>query len=408
MGPKVAIVYGTRPEAIKVGPVVEALRERGVHVTPICTGQHTDLLRGTGFEKTLELHAVDLTLPSHDVVDDWILHARKAIRRALRVLEPTAVLVQGDTMSAYAGAMAAHADANIPVIHLEAGIRSGNLDEPKPEEYFRVQIDRVAKLMLCASFTNATNLFRERARLQEMGLCAQDYEILVTGNSVVDAVSRIRSDIGGPITQSEAERIELAGTYGDYFLFTMHRREWRKGAEFATMIAELTMCAKDAKIVWPMHPAVKGALTQAELERLEAAGVEVLAPASHAQYIALMKFSKGIITDSGGTVEEAALLAKPVAIVRNVNDRPEAVDNGFAHVFGAHSGSITRSLEWLIGWNAANPAPAVQYCFGRPGASEVCAKVIEEFLNGEINRLHRNRAAVGRSGEFTGDGYEDE
>ena len=306
----IVIVYGTRPEAIKLGPVVAELRSLGITPQLISTGQHWDLLRGTPAETDLK-DSISLGLPSKSDPQRWVSLAVPAIRSVLG--EATVVAVQGDTSSALAGARAAH-DLGIPLAHIEAGIRSGNLDEPWPEEGFRREITQLATWHYAPTSTCFANLLAEGV---------PENRIRLTGNPVVSALQRYANAKG----QDPWPHIVL----------TMHRREWLQRVDMPLFLGELAQACLDhpkLRVVWPAHPAAQA---QWPRDWTIPPNLEIADPIPYASMISLLSRAHGLATDSGGLVEEATTLGIPTAIIRNSNDRPEAVEAGIARQFPPES-----------------------------------------------------------------------
>lgn len=317
----ITIVFGTRPCAIKLGPVAAELRALGITPRIVCTGQHTSLLRGTPAESDLA-DATALGLASDGNPLRWASHAVAPIARALQGSK--LVVVQGDTMSAVAATRAAYA-LNIPVAHVEAGVRSGTLEEPWPEEGFRREITAFARWHAAATTTALANLVRE-------GVPRANIEL--TGNPGVSALARYV----GARPSAPAARA--------YALLTMHRREWQQAVDFDAWTEALAEAAAEhpaLEIVWPVHPHVEPRLPKGVLP----ANVRLTTPLPYNAMIVLLVGATGVLTDSGGLCEEAATLGVPCAILRNVTDRPEAVDAGVARLFAPTSAGLGEAVAMI-------------------------------------------------------------
>lgn len=299
----IVVTLGTRPEAIKLAPVVRALRTRGVEVRVVLTGQHTTLLDGT-LAADLADGAVALNLPSDGNVTRWETKAIAKLAGRFAALAPTAVVVQGDVMSAAAAAEAA-VGADLPLVHVEAGVRSGNASEPWPEEQIRRHISTLAEVHYCATHTALRNLEREQVRGVKV----------VTGNPVVTALH----DAGATLLPSEG-----------HVVVTLHRRELRLRADAFDVLTRLLMaCGRDApgtRFVWPVHPAMRPLVATLTVPP----NVFLIDPLGYDNFLPLLASARGVITDSGGVTEEAATLGIPTAILRDANDRPEAEQAGVA------------------------------------------------------------------------------
>lgn len=299
------VIFGTRPEAIKLGPVVAELRAGGVEPTIICTGQHTTLLRGTPAETDLR-NAQSLGVVSEGNVEDWLELSSPVLEAALA--DDPYVVVQGDTMSALAGARAARA-RDLNICHVEAGVRSGNLEEPWPEELARIEIAAMATWHYTPTSTTYANLIREGV---------SSTRIRLTGNTGISALARYSPAKPVPPTAQ--------------VLITLHRREWRDGRNFIPVLEALAFAAGDNGRItfrWPVHPAVHSSLPAGWRADLPANFV-LESPLTYAQATYELSRSMGVLTDSGGLQEEAAALGVPCVVLRGVTDRPESIDAGIA------------------------------------------------------------------------------
>lgn len=326
MRPKLVFVYGTRPEAIKLGPVVRELGDSRLAI--IATGQHESLLRGTPAESDLK-DSISLCLPSNGDVSVWVSAAVPILVKRLEAMLPIkAVVVQGDTMSAYAGTLAG-SQLRIPVVHIEAGLRSGDLEEPWPEERIRRAISLRASLHLCPTERAKRNLLREGV---------PEKQTRVTGNPIVSALHYYADPKPQEIPDNQ-------------ILVTMHRREWTdlgRACVLETIYAllETAELYPDIRFLWPMHP---GVLKIAEIDvRRTPENVLISPPLAYREAIDQLKRSIGVATDSGGISEEAACLGVPCAILRNVTDRQESVDEGMAKLFCPGPEGIREALKCLI------------------------------------------------------------
>jgi UDP-N-acetylglucosamine 2-epimerase (non-hydrolysing) len=321
-GTMLTLVYGTRPEAIKLGPVVAALRARQVPHRILCTDQHGDLLHGTPAQTDL-LESVSLGLRATGDIVRWSRQAAGPLREALE--GATLVVVQGDTLSPWAGAQAAHA-LGIPVAHIEAGVRSGDLQDPWPEESLRREITGWATWHYPATAWAYANLAAE-------GITAD--RMTITGNSVVSALARYAgvSHVSVPDLQ---------------IVFTMHRREWRLGGILDVLRGFHAAAATypEVEITWPIHPAVAREVTPSWLDGLPP-NAKVIPPLAYRPMIRLLAKSLGVITDSGGLQEEAATLGVPCIVARRVTDRPESVEAGVAKLCAPTGVGVEQAFRWV-------------------------------------------------------------
>jgi UDP-N-acetylglucosamine 2-epimerase (non-hydrolysing) len=321
--PKLVFVYGTRPEAIKIAPIVAHLPNSMC----IATGQHVELLRGSPAESDLA-HSLSLELKSEGQVGLWIAKAVPVITEKLKSLAPIdIVVVQGDTMSAYAGSIAAFG-LGIPVAHIEAGLRSHNLQEPWPEERIRTSIAQRATYHFAPTETARKNLWLE-------GI--EDHSIFVLGNPVVSAIHRYANP--NPIEVPDNQ-----------ILVTMHRREWTdrgKAVVLKTIYALLEEAQQHPTIrfLWPMHPGVQKI---SGIRHGQTPGnVQIIQPLDYRTTIDELRKSIGVATDSGGLCEEAVTLGVPCTILRNLTDRPEAVSAGLAKLFSPTPDGIKEAIRCL-------------------------------------------------------------
>ena len=295
---RVIFVYGCRPEAIKIAPVVDELQTLLVEPVLICTGQHTSLLEGTPAETVLK-DSRSLGMPSEGSVLGWVHHAAEVLHGE-HLTAGNHVVVQGDTMSAFAGAAAASSFGCV-LHHIEAEVRS-HASEPWPEEDIRRSISLLADYHYCATVANSLNLQKERI-----------FEnVHVTGNPVVTSLL----DLGlAPCAVSNPPTI----------LVTLHRRELRESAEFPAIVDSLfrAMRARPAvRFLWPVHPALDGIIMHSG----KPDNLDIVAPLSYVDFVVRLSTALGLLTDSGGAVEEAATLGVPTVVFRRYSDRPEAED----------------------------------------------------------------------------------
>lgn len=356
-------VVGTRPEAIKMAPVARALaRLPGVEHQIYLTGQHGGL---EGYFDPQKVSLRELRLKPRD-------RAVESLRSALRALlygrfrrQPAdLVLVHGDTTSAAAGALAAR-DCSIPVAHVEAGLRSFDLDQPWPEESHRVAIDALSELLFAPTEAAAANLRQE----ERVG-----GRIFVTGNSGIDALLQARARILWPGRPGAGEERRL-------IVATCHRRE--NQGEPARAVCEALK-----RIVAELPVRVAVALHLNPLARLAVeeslagtAHVELLQPQGHEAMVRLMDSAWLILTDSGGLQEEAPALGKPVLVLREVTERPEALATGNLELVGTDPDRIFAAVAGLLGdpekyARMARPA----FPFGDGHASARIADAIEAWL----------------------------
>ncbi len=335
--PRVMVVYGTRPEAIKVAPVIAALRDAAnLDVITVVTGQHREML-----DQVNELFGI---VPDHDL--DIFEHGATLSQTVARVLErldpilaaeqPAAVVVQGDTSTSTAAALAAF-HRHVPVVHLEAGLRSGNIHSPFPEEANRKLTTQLAALHLAPTPVSKANLLTET-------VAAQD--VVVTGNTVIDALL-LAVGRDTPFTDPALEALAASGRR--ILLVTTHRREnWGGAMEgVGRALARLARTFPDLEILLPAHrnPIVREAVLP-HLDGLP--NVTVTEPLAYGEFTRVMSLATVVLTDSGGVQEEAPSLGKPVLVMRENTERPEAVDAGTVRLIGTDEERIVASVTELL------------------------------------------------------------
>lgn len=304
---RIAVVLGTRPEIIKLAGVIDGL---GDDVVVIHTGQHYDDALSQVF-----LDGLRLTPPAHRLDlgglsrADQIGLGTAQVATLLAGLKPDAVVVQGDTNSALAGALAANA-SGFPLVHVEAGLRS--YDRAMPEEHNRVLVDHLSDLLAAPTPSAVDNLARE-------GIVGE--QVICCGNTVVEAIGRQLPD--------PAQRAALLATYrlhrGQYVLATVHRPENTDDpATLARILTELG--SLPVPVLLPLHPRTVAAARASGLENLLASLV-VVAPMDGATFLGLAAEAAVLVSDSGGVQEEVTVLGRPLVVVRRSTERPEA----FAH-----------------------------------------------------------------------------
>lgn len=334
-------ILGTRPEAIKIRPLLREAKARKIPFKVILTGQHTDLLHGTGVTPTLNLHIPSENDPLAyvETVTTALVHhldGTKSVSRAT-------VVVQGDTASALAGARAA-SQLSIPVAHVEAGLRSHDPNDPWPEELFRIEIDALADFHFCPTAGNAKNVSRE---LWEIGApcgvaprrgLTPDH-IQVTGNTITDALRLAK----------------LSRNPRNHILVTLHRRE-SAGEPMSRILKGLTDFALNhptTMLILINHP--NGLARWPENRSLNCLDFN---PLPYPTFLTYLSSAACVLTDSGGLIEETSTLGIPCVIARNHTERPEALSEGSAFLAGTSSASITQALTIAL---HAQPHPSTVY-----------------------------------------------
>jgi UDP-N-acetylglucosamine 2-epimerase (non-hydrolysing) len=321
---RILFVFGTRPEAIKLAPVIACLRD-AFDVRVAVSAQHRDMLDQVLYAFSIRPdHDLDLMRPGQSLFESTS-RIIAALEPVLDAEKPDYVVVQGDTTTTLCAALAAFYQ-NIPVAHVEAGLRTGDLRQPFPEEMNRVLVSRIASIHFAPTERAAENLRRE-------GMA----KVFVTGNTAIDAVVNVQKRAFVP--QLSAKRVVLV---------TAHRRE-SFGPGFESICAALKRLASrgDIEIVYPVHPNPN---VQEPVNR-HLAGVEnirLIAPVDYLEFVGWMARAHVILTDSGGIQEEAPALGKPVLVLREKTERPEAVEAGTARLVGTDADRIVRETEILL------------------------------------------------------------
>jgi UDP-N-acetylglucosamine 2-epimerase (non-hydrolysing) len=368
---RVLCLFGTRPEIIKLAPVLRALEARkGLEVEAVASGQHTDLLHPFAAEFGVRIdHDLKVMRPGQtpSAVAARVLEGLDPL---LAELQPDLLLVQGDTTTAAAGALAAF-HRGIPVGHVEAGLRTGDLARPFPEELNRRLISRIASLHFAPTAHNVHTLESE-------GVAA--HAIAQTGNPVVDA---LRATLGARPPSPELSAQLEASAEQRLLVLTTHRRE-SFGAEMEGNLRVLRRFVEthpDTALAFPVHPNP----SVAEPTERVLAGVErvhLLPPLGYADFLHLLSRAWLIVSDSGGIQEEAPSLGKPVLVLRSNTERPEAVAAGVAQLVGGDPARLLRSLDALAEDDAwIRSVGEIPNPFGDGRAGERIADATEAYLN---------------------------
>ena len=351
---KIMLVFGTRPEAIKMAPLVKEFQKQPEQVeTAVCvTGQHREML-----DQVLRIFDIH---PDYDLnimkqgqdLYDVTAHVLTGLRDVLKEVKPDVVLVHGDTTTSTASALAAFYQ-QILVAHIEAGLRTHNIYSPWPEEMNRLLTGRLATYHFSPTPLSRNNLIKESV---------DDRNIIVTGNTVIDAlywvVDKIKND---KVLDSELVKVLVKAGYDvnrlnggkKLVLITGHRRE-NFGDGFihmCTAIKDLTRKYPDVDFVYPMHlnPNVRKPIHEVFGEDLSGLGnMFFIEPLEYLSFVYLMEKSTIVLTDSGGIQEEAPGLGKPVLVMRDTTERPEALDAGTVKLVGTDYDRIVNEVSVLI------------------------------------------------------------
>lgn len=372
---KVMVVFGTRPEAIKMAPLVKALQATPGLQTVVCvTAQHRQMLDQVLrlFEITPE-HDLDVMKPGQDLYD-ITSNILLGLRPVLAAERPDWVLVHGDTTTTLATTLAAYY-ARIPVAHIEAGLRTGDKYAPFPEEMNRKITGAVADLHFAPTTASEANLLAE-------GVPAAS--IHVTGNTVIDALLAVVDKLKTSATlQTElAERFRFLDASKRLILVTGHRRE-NFGEGFQNICHALADVAErhpEVEILYPVH--LNPNVRQPVQDILAARGlsnVHLIEPVDYLPFVYLMNRSHLIITDSGGVQEEAPSLGKPVLVMRETTERPEAVAAGTVKLVGTSREAIVRECERLL--TDADAYQTMSRAHNPYGDGKAVARIVHTLTN---------------------------
>jgi UDP-N-acetylglucosamine 2-epimerase (non-hydrolysing) len=365
--PRVGVVIGTRPEAIKLAPLVDVLEgRRDVEPVVVSTGQQRDLLDAMLSELGIrparqlrpDVHAGSLAGTAGSILC--------GLAAVLPQLNLAALLVHGDTATSTMAALAAFY-GGLPVIHVEAGLRSGDRRSPYPEEINRRLTTVTADLHLAPT---------ARAQRQLLLEGVPEEAIVVTGNTVVDAVGRWSSV--DPLEFSDPRLAALRDEPRRVILATMHRREsWGEPLDrVVSAISHLARRRDDIVVVAPVHP---NPIVRRSLLRLAGiTNVVLTAPLPYHEFLALLAGSELVITDSGGVQEEAPSFGVPVLVLRDKTEREEGLATGHARLVGTDEAEIVESVEQLLDGPSSRPSMVNPYGDGL--GSQRCAEAIASFL----------------------------
>jgi UDP-N-acetylglucosamine 2-epimerase (non-hydrolysing) len=343
---RVLTVFGTRPEAIKMAPVVLALQNaEGVESQVCVTAQHRQMLDQVvnlfGIEPDYDL---DLMAPNQDLYD-ITAKVLLGMRQVLQQARPDIVLVHGDTTTCMAAGLAAFY-AGVKLGHVEAGLRTGNLRAPFPEEANRSIVGRLADIHFAPTELSKANLLRE-------GVAAD--KIAVTGNTVIDALLIVRDKVRGEAAQCWQSRFgqalfeKITDNTRKLILITGHRREnFGQGfVDLCNAIKQLAQTHPDWDLIYPVH--LNPNVQKPVYEILDGLGnVYLIQPQDYQPFVWLMDQADLILTDSGGIQEEGPSLGKPVLVMREVTERPEAVEAGTVLLVGTDQHKIVAGVEHVL------------------------------------------------------------
>jgi UDP-N-acetylglucosamine 2-epimerase (non-hydrolysing) len=370
---KVLTVFGTRPEAIKMAPLVKHLqRTAGIESRVCVTAQHRQML-----DQVLDLfeiipeHDLDLMRPGQDLTS-ITTEILQSLRPVLDAERPDIVLVHGDTTTTFAATLAAFYQ-RIPVGHVEAGLRTGNLQSPWPEEANRKLTGALARLHFAPTNVARDNLLKENVAPQH---------VVVTGNTVIDALLSVRAKLESApeLSTSLAKHFPFLRPGSRMLLVTGHRREnFGEGFErICRAIGGVARRYPDLDIVYPVHlnPNVREPVGRL-LSGI--ANVHLIEPLDYLPFVYLMARSTVILTDSGGVQEEAPALGKPVLVMRNTTERPEALDAGTARLVGTDEDSIASGVSLLL--DDDSEYRRMSFAHNPYGDGRACERIAQTLLS---------------------------
>lgn len=369
---KVLCVFGTRPEAIKMAPLVKALEENTKFDSKVCvTAQHREML-----DQVLSLFEItpdyDLNLmQASQTLNDVSAKILVQLKPVLADFKPDVVLVHGDTATTFASSLAAYYE-QIKVGHVEAGLRTGNIYSPWPEEANRKLTSVLTDFHFAPTQESADNLLKENIS-KEM--------IVITGNTVIDALLMVRDKLHLSIENKKHldEQFAFLDSSKKLILVTGHRRE-NFGDGFENICKALSKTAQqfpDVEILYPVHlnPAVREPVNRL-LSNMS--NIRLIEPQQYLEFVYLMDRSHIILTDSGGIQEEAPSLGKPVLVMRDTTERPEAVAAGTVKLVGTNVDTIFDALKTLL--SDDDVYKNMSRAHNPYGDGKACERIIEQLL----------------------------
>ncbi|WP_174848109.1 non-hydrolyzing UDP-N-acetylglucosamine 2-epimerase [Yersinia artesiana] len=373
---KVLTVFGTRPEAIKMAPLVHALAQDEAFESRVCvTAQHREML-----DQVLRLFDIQ---PDYDLnimkpgqgLTEITCHILEGLKSVLADFKPDVILVHGDTTTTLSTSLAAFYH-RIPVGHVEAGLRTGDLYSPWPEEGNRKLTGHLAKYHFAPTENSRQNLLRENV---------PDEHIFVTGNTVIDALFWVRDRVmnNPELRASLAERYPFIDTSKKMILVTGHRREsFGDGFErICSALAKIACSRSDVQVVYPVHlnPNVSEPVKRI-LKEID--NITLIDPQDYLPFVYLMNHAYLILTDSGGIQEEAPSLGKPVLVMRDTTERPEAVDSGTVLLVGTEIDDIVETVTRLLTDETAYHQMAKAH--NPYGDGHACQRILEALKNHQV------------------------
>lgn len=376
---------GTRPEAIKMAPVVYALKQRtaDIETIVIATAQHRQML-----DQVLSLFNIvpdidlDLMRPDQNL-NDLTCRVLQLMQKTLTDVKPDMLMVQGDTTTVFAASVAAFY-LKIPVVHIEAGLRSHELYNPFPEEANRRLASVLTLIHLAPTSLAKKNLLNEGIK---------EENIFVTGNTVVDAMSTL---LDAPFSFLDSPLKNLHLNQHRVILVTSHRRE-SLGEELRNTcfaLKEIVQRFPDVMVVYPVHlnPNVRKTVMEilSDVER-----VALIEPVDYQSFLYLMRNAHIIVTDSGGVQEEAPTLKKPLLVLRKLTERPEAFNAGLSKIIGTSTNTIISEISLLLTDDKAYQSMIGSNPFGDGRASERIAELVVRWARNEMPLLLPENEFIG-------------
>jgi UDP-N-acetylglucosamine 2-epimerase len=361
---KIISVFGTRPEAIKMAPLVKKMETNPNIISKVLvTGQHRQML-----DSVLEIFNIkpdfDLNIMKHgqtiqDISSKVMYGVSDIIRNNFR---PDLLLVHGDTSTSFSSALGAFYE-KIPVGHVEAGLRTGNIYSPYPEEMNRKLIGSLSTYHFAPTINNKNNLLKENISEQN---------IVVTGNTVIDA---LHSVIDVKYDFSKDENLKKVDFNKKIILLTCHRREnWGRPMEnIFDAINRVAGENKDIQIIYPVH--MNPQIVKLANERLTQSNIVLIEPLEYVEFANLINKSYLILTDSGGLQEEAPSLGKPVLVLRTETERPEAVDAGTVKVIGVEYENVYKEISRIL--NDKKEYDKMSNAVNPYGDGKACDRIID-------------------------------
>ena len=371
----ILFVVGTRPELIKVAPVIQQLNALAdIDIQVVSSSQQSDLI--PAFLATFEISVnYDLKIMSAgQSLNSLLARTIRSLDPVITEVRPSLLVVQGDTTTALAGALAARMQ-HIPVAHIEAGLRTGDDESPFPEETNRRLISQIASLHCAPTPANRDNLLKEGV---------DDTQIILTGNPVVNSLNEILKH-----THSNTSIENLLEKFKDFrfIVLTCHRREsfGEVMENYFHTLRKFVEQNPDIALVMPVHPnpAVQGTVNKvlADIPR-----IELIEPLDYPSFIQLLKSAWLVVSDSGGVQEEVATLGKPLLILRNNTERPEIIYSGMARLVGESASALEAALGEAISKSSwINTTGPITNPFGDEQSSARIAKALSDYATRAAN-----------------------